>query len=237
MNEEPVPFNSNELKEVKKAPSRPDTLYRAFTVNPEDISLEMFTRPLVPGTQAVDDPSRIGDGNERGVYMSTNPYMVEKVYASGGRVEGNFIETPRYVDRGGQENGIVLPVCGVVLEVDTEGLDIREPKMVPALIGHYNNGFEGYEWIADEIPPEHYKLRSLVFSTHPNDREKITIDVMEATEEEKQEALDRIRTEYGKKREQALEYKAFLEGLEPKDRMNEFVLKRKWEQHKSEKIQ
>lgn len=225
-------FDQNKLLEVKKAPSRPDLLYRAYTVNPKNLSLEMFAKPLVPGSQSVDDPTRIGDGNERGVYMSTNPDMVETVYASGGRVEGNHIITPRYNDRGGQSNLVVLPVCGVVLEIDTKELDIREPKMIPALIGHYNNGFEGYEWIADEITPQHYKLKKLVFSTHPNDKDRKVIDVTEASDEEKQEVIKKIRAEFEKRQEEALKFKGFLEGLDPKDRMNEFVLKRKWEQYK-----
>lgn len=220
---------SNELKETRRAPERPNILYRAFTVNPESLSLEMFTKPLIPGSQAVDNPTRIGDGNERGVYMSTNSYMVEKVYASGGKVEGTFIETPRFIKNAGQENGISLPVCGVVVEIDTKGLAIREPKMIPALMGHYNNGFDGFEWIADMIPPESYKLHKLVLSTHSNDGEKLTIDVNGKNDEEVQKAIDRIRAEFARKKEEALKYKAFLEGISPTERMNEFLLKKRWQ--------
>lgn len=157
--------------------------------------------------------------------MSTNPYMVEKVYASGGTVDGSFIETPQYKDRGGWVNGIRLPVCGVVVEIDTKGVVIREPKMIQKLMGHYNNGFDGYEWIADEVSAEHYKLRKLVCSKHANDPEKITIDITGANDEEKQKALDRIRSEFEERRKTALEFKKFLESLSPNERMNEYVLK------------
>lgn len=229
---EPITSGSSELKEIKKATERPSTLYRAFTVNPENLSLEMFGRPLIPGSQAVDDPNRIGDGNERGVYMSTNAYMVEKVYASGGKVEGTFIETPRYINNGGVDNGIRLPVCGVVLEINTKELDIREPKMIPALIGHYNNGFEGFEWIADEVPPGNYKVSKLILSTHSNDAEKLTIDVANKSDEEDQIVIDRIRTEFTRKKEEALKYKEFLESLAPSERMNEFLLNKRWQARK-----
>lgn len=229
MNEDTFEFDSKKLIEIRKAPSRPDTLYRAFTVNPENLSLDMLQKPLVPGSQAVDDPTRIGDGNEKGVYMSTNQGMVEKVYACGSN--DNFLKTPRFVRRGGQEVGVVLPTCGLVLEIDTVDLDIREPRMIPALIGHYNNGYEGYEWIADEVPPEHYKLLKLVLSTHPNDKDKVTIDVTDATAEELHEAINKVRSEYEIRRNEALEYKKFLESLTGAERMNDFILERKWKEY------
>ncbi|MFZ3301359.1 MAG: hypothetical protein WA152_01445 [Microgenomates group bacterium] len=211
---------------------RPDTLYRAFTVNPEDLSLGMFNKPLIPGSQDVEDSTRIGDGNELGVYMSTNLTMVEKVYASKGRVENAFVKTPRHYKDGGQVTGIDLPVCGLVIEVDTKKLEIREPKILPKWMGHYNNGFEGSEWIADEVPADNYKILKLVLSTHPNDSEKITIDVSDFNDEQKLEAINSIQAEFRRKKEEALEYKAFLENVDSSVRMNELTLKRKWVEHR-----
>jgi len=71
-------FTAREIKE------QPEKLYRSFTVNPENLTVEMLQEILVPGTENEDDPTKIGDGNELGVYMSTNPRMVETSYAKGG---------------------------------------------------------------------------------------------------------------------------------------------------------
>lgn len=223
------PLDPNELQEIKKAPERPQKLYRGFTVNPETLTSEQLKQVLRPGSHAVDDPTRIGDGNELGVYMSTNSYMVEKVYASGGRAEGCFVQTERYVDAGGSQSvGVELPACGIVIEVDTASLPIREPKMIPALQGHYNNGFQGYEWIADEIPTDHYRVTRLLLSTHSNDSKKLTIDVSEMTEEELKNAIVTIQIEFAKAKNEALKFKAFLETLTPQQRMNGYLLKRLW---------
>ena len=76
--EEPA---ANEVSAMSEIEQKPQTLYRAFTVDPKDLSVESLRQPLIPGASAQDDPTRIGDGNERGVYMSTNRTMVEAAYA------------------------------------------------------------------------------------------------------------------------------------------------------------
>lgn len=45
-----------------------------------------------------------------------------------------------------------------IYQIDTDGLDIREPFISDTLQGHYNNGFQGKEWIADTVPADHYDL-------------------------------------------------------------------------------
>lgn len=114
-------FAAREIKE------RPEKLYRSFTVNPEELTMETLRGTLVPGTVSKDDPTKIGDGNELGVYMSTNPHMVEAAYAKGGG--GSIhIEVPKYHDGYTIVNHIKLPSCGIMVEVDTAGLEIRPPN-------------------------------------------------------------------------------------------------------------
>lgn len=228
-------FDPNELQETKRAKERPVKLYRGYTVNPETLTADQLRQTLLPGRHAVDDPTRIGDGNELGVYMSTNSLMVEKVYASGGQVEGCFIQTERYIDSSGSHAmGVNLPTCGVVIEVDTVGLAIREPKMIPALQGHYNNGYEGYEWIADEIQPSNYRVIKLVFAKHPNDSQRVVVDVASMDESELQKVIEAIQERFQKAKSEALAFKQFLETLSPQQRMNGYTLKRLWEKHLAE---
>src|SRR3989344_2762986 len=98
---------------------KPELLYRAFTVNPEELTVEMLSRILVPGTVNKEDATKIRDGNELGVYMSTNRHMVETAYASPSG--GLSVKTPEHRDkRGAVTNFIPLPQCGIVVEVRTE---------------------------------------------------------------------------------------------------------------------
>lgn len=225
-------FDPKELQEIKQAPERPPTLYRGYTVNPETFTLEQLHQVLRPGKHAADDPTRIGDGNELGVYMSTNSLMVEKVYASGGQVDGCFVQTERHIDSAGSHSmGVSLPVCGIVIEVDTTNLAIREPKMIPALQGHYNNGYQGYEWIADEIQPSNYRVIKLVYARHPNDSQRVVVDVASMDEAELQKVIEAMQERFGKAKREALAFKQFLETLMPQQRMNGYTLKKLWEKH------
>lgn len=227
-------FDPRRLYETKRAPETPLKLYRGFTVNPENLSLDLFKQPLVPGSHAQDDPTRIGDGNERGVYMSTNSLVAEKVYSSGGRSEGSFVETLPYNDRGGQTRGIKLPVCGILVEISTEHLPIREPKMLLALQGHYNNGFEGYEWIADLVPPDKYKVIKLILSTHPNDRDRLVVDVRDLDDEKLQDVIEGLKIRYRKAKEKADSFSKYLRTLTLSQRMNDYVVQKKWIEYQSE---
>jgi hypothetical protein len=55
--------------------SKPEVLWRSFTIDPRELSVDMFRQPLVPGKPSGDDPTKLSDGNELGVYMSTNRDM------------------------------------------------------------------------------------------------------------------------------------------------------------------
>ena len=175
---EPNIYNQNPEEEKK-----PELLYRAFTVNPEQLTVEMLSGVLIPGRASEEDPTKIHDGNELGVYMSTNRHMTEQAYASPSG--GLSVKTPEHKDgRGVVTNFIPLPQCGIVVEVRTENLLIRRPEITAALKGVDNNGYEGDEWIADQIPGTEYKIVRLILSRYANDSEKIVVDVGENTKEE-----------------------------------------------------
>jgi len=114
--------------------NKSEKLYRAYTLNPEDLSIEKFQELLVPMNINEKDPTKVNDGNELGVYMSTNEDMVKAAYShSGDNIPSLRIKTPRYNNDYGIVSDIKLPSCGVIIEIDTKNLSIREPEITQAL--------------------------------------------------------------------------------------------------------
>jgi hypothetical protein len=210
---------------------RPEKLYRGFSVDPESLSLEMLKRDLVPGTVNKEDPTKIGDGNELGVYMSTNGSMVDSTGYSSGGYAGPIIITPRFVDRGAITNMIRLPGCGITVEIDTQDLPIRKPEIRKELQGHYNNGFQGEEWIADRVPAGSYRVVKLKLSVGAHDKELI-LDVHDFNDEQLLQAINTIKEQFQKKKQEALHFKVFLETLPEKERYNEYTLEKKYQSYK-----
>lgn len=217
---------NNMVPDRGESEPRPKTLYRAFTVDPRTLTSEFFTRPLVPGRRSKDDPAKIEDGNEYGVYMSTNRTMSETAYAST-RIKGLVVPTDRFNDNGGLTENILLPTCGVVVEIDTDNLDIRKPKLLDVF--QENNGFQGREWIAGEIPPQNYRVLSLKLSTHPTDRDRYVVDIDPNDPDSLEKGIDEIKQVFEQRMQSAQEYAEFIKSLDPKDRLSEFSVKRKWE--------
>lgn len=224
--EEPV---TTEVPITIEAEQKPETLWRAFTVDPRNLSTENLHQPLIPGTSAEDDPSRIGDGNERGVYMSTNRTMIEAAYAHTSK--GLSVPAPRFSDHGSITDKVTLPQCGVIVEVDTKNLPIRKPNIIPVLRGHYNNGFQGNEYIADVVPPENYKVVCLVLSRYPNDSERFVVDVPDTKPENLKGALEKIQAEFEVRKQEATKFANFLESMNPRQRLDDFRVRTKWQQY------
>jgi hypothetical protein len=132
---------------------RPKKLYRGFDIRPNDLSRDIFDQAHTPMESSGIDGERRTDGNEVGVYMSTNPAMVICAYGNG--ISANSkIDAKRHNTSRGFQDRLLLPGIGIILEIDTEGLDIRKPKTP---MGHYNNGFIGDEWITDKLEATHYR--------------------------------------------------------------------------------
>lgn len=211
---------------------KPEVLWRAFTVDPQTLTSESFKKTLVPGHVNEDDPTKIGDGNEIGTYMSTNELMVEAAYAHTSL--GLSVSAPRFNDRGSMSDKIILPQCGVICKVDTRNLETRKPKITPVLQGVYNNGFEGDEYIADEIPPENYRVVKLVLSRWANDGERVIVELEGSSNQQVGEAINKIKAEFQNKKSAAEEFARFLEGLDPNLRRNEFAINSRWRKYQDE---
>lgn len=221
-----IPQEDNQTKEYsRETERRPEKLYRGFAINPEELTIEKLKSVMKPGTISEDDPTKILDGNELGVYMSTNPSVAE-IYASSGRF--NYLKTPEFIGKRGLERGVLLPNCGIVIEINTKDIEIRRPEIAKYLKGVYNNNFEGEEWIADSIEPQNYKIQKLMLSRYANDGNKIIVEINDESEESLQEAINSIKAQYQEIKEAAEEYKRFLEELSPEERLSQFELERKW---------
>ncbi|MCX6763165.1 MAG: hypothetical protein NTZ97_00295 [Candidatus Moranbacteria bacterium] len=181
------------------------------------------------------DPTKVNDGNELGVYMSTNKNMVDYAYSEDGSVKNNHIETPVHLDEYGQRmKYIKLPSCGVIIEVDTANLPIRKPEITSYLQGVYNNGAVGDEWIADKIPPSDYKVMQLILNAGLHPQDKIKVDIDFSDKNSLKNAIDFIKTKFSEIKEEALLYKKFLESLSDQDRLRTYpYLKKKWEEYKA----
>jgi hypothetical protein len=193
------------IKEAGEAGEAPPKLYRAITIKPEELSIQRLRQMLVPGRPNQEDPTKINDGNELGVYMSTNKDMVESGYSAGG--SNTLIQTPAYLDGGMYHHFVELPGVGVVYEIDSKGLEARRPQIASHLEGVYNNGFEGDEWIANEVPGESYKVKILTLSRHANDPQAIKIPIEDDSDESLQQAIDVIQSKYNELRTNALSFR------------------------------
>jgi len=212
--------------------NKPPVLWRGFTVNPNELSIEMFNKPLIPVNFSKEDPTKMLDGNENGVYMSTNKVMSERAYTN--HSLGLFIETPKHYDRGSFVDRIKLPQCGVILEINTKGLNIRTPQITSYL--EKNNGYEGDEYIADEIPPENYRVAKLVLKISANDPEQYNIDVSD--NENLGEAIIKIKAEFELRKQEAINFKEFLESIGEKAKiLSDHELQKKFDVYKSSTVQ
>ncbi len=161
--------------------------------------------------------------------MSTNRTMVEAAYAHTSC--GLFIPSSRFNDNGSIDSRIILPQCGVIVEIDTKGLVIRKPIIIPVLQGHYNNGYAGDEYIADSVPPEKYRVVRLVLSRWANDSERLVVDIENNSPDSLRGGIEKIQKEFGLREQAAIEFAAFIETLDPSQRLNDFIVRRKWNQY------
>lgn len=136
---------------------KPNVLYRGMKINYND--LQNFQFSLVDLTvnysPIIDEHGRktVTDGNEYGVYMSDNLNMVMSAY-------GDLHYDGLPIDNKLVINGkiVKIPSVAVIYQINTDGLEIRKPFISDQLKGHYNNGYEGDEWIADIVPFANYTL-------------------------------------------------------------------------------
>ncbi len=89
------------------------------------------------------------DGNEYGIYMSSNP-EVGTFYATPNFHDASTIGKP--IQLGMDRKTIGLPAVGILMRVNTQNVSIKEPKM-GIMKSLYNNNMPGKEWIATQNIP------------------------------------------------------------------------------------
>jgi len=227
--------NFNEKSKEKE--SRPEKLYRGYAVHPDELSIEKLQETLIPMNVNENDPTKVSDGNELGVYMSTNENMVKMYGQNNAFIKDLQIETPVYNSGYGKINYIGLPSCGVIIEIDTKNLSIKKPEITSCLQGVYNNGMSGDEWIADKISATNYRVKKLILNIRQSDSTRLILDVDGSDEKELQKAIDFIKNESKKNKQEAIEYKKFLETLSDNERIrNKLYLESRWEEYQNKKF-
>ena len=137
--------------------NKPSVLYRGIKVDYNNLQNFEFSGVDLKVNYApiIDQYGRktVTDGNEYGVYMSDNLHMVTSAYG-----DLHHDGLPIYNNLSIYNERIMIPSVAVIYQISTEGLDVRKPFISEQLKGHYNNGFQGDEWITDIVPADNHTL-------------------------------------------------------------------------------
>lgn len=158
-----------------------------------------------------DGMKLVSDGNEYGIYMTDNYLMTRSAYGDSSIYDGQYIDASIWFGMG-RESLKIPPVC-IIYEINTENIEIKEPWIDPKFQGHYNNGFQGKEWIAQKpIPRKNYGYKMIKIGAdylHPE--EKI--------EFEKDEDIKKILIEkYCERNKRLLAFSNALKTMTPLER-------------------
>ena len=95
----------------------------------------------------------------------------------------------------------------------------------------------GDEWIADKISATNYRVKKLILNIRQSDSTRLILDVDGSDEKELQKAIDFIKNEFKKNKQEAIEYKKFLETLSDNERIrNKLYLESRWEEYQNKKF-
>lgn len=171
---------------------KPEFLYRGISISAnkfQELNLCGDMRPIAPQEKNSQGRDIVSDGNEYGIYMTTNLYMAQDTYGNSHHEGELYMQEPLYVDYHRMPQYVHYPKIGIVYEINTSNLPIKKPWIQDALKGHYNNGFRGDEWITSAengehlIPKENLSIKNIVIGYDIlNEREKIEVSGL--TEEE-----------------------------------------------------
>lgn len=170
--------------------NKPATLYRGIKIDYNKLQDFQFSGVdlVVNYAPIIDQYGRktVGDGNEYGVYMSDNLQLAEEVY---GNLHHDGI--PIHSNLAICHERVMIPSVAVIYKINAEGLDIRRPFIMKSLTGHYNNGYQGNEWIADVVPAHNYELyRVRIGADILHDAENIQLARVENLEETIKQKLE-----------------------------------------------
>ena len=170
--------------------NKPSVLYRGIKVNYNSLQNFKFSGVDLKVNYApiIDQYGRktVTDGNEYGVYMSDNLHMVTSAYG-----ELHHDGLPIYNNLSIYNERIMIPSVAIIYQICTEGLDVRKPFISDQLKGHYNNGFQGDEWITDFVPADNYTLyRVRIGSDILHDAENIYLSKTDDISEQVKQKLE-----------------------------------------------
>ena len=170
--------------------NKPSVLYRGIKVNYNSLQNFKFSGVDLKVNYApiIDQYGRktVTDGNEYGVYMSDNLHMVTSAYG-----DLHHDGLPIYNNLSIYNERIMIPSVAVIYQISTEGLDVRKPFISDQLKGHYNNGFQGDEWITDFVPADNYTLyRVRIGSDILHDAENIDLSKTDDISEQVKQKLE-----------------------------------------------
>ena len=170
--------------------NKPSVLYRGIKVNYNSLQNFKFSGVDLKVNYApiIDQYGRktVTDGNEYGVYMSDNLHMVTSAYG-----ELHHDGLPIYNNLSIYNERIMIPSVAIIYQICTEGLDVRKPFISDQLKGHYNNGFQGDEWITDFVPADNYTLyRVRIGSDILHDAENIDLSKTDDISEQVKQKLE-----------------------------------------------
>jgi hypothetical protein len=170
--------------------NKPSVLYRGLKVDYNNLKDFEFSGIDLKVNYApiIDQYGRktVTDGNEYGVYMSDNLSMVTSAY---GNLHHDGI--PIHNNLSIYNQRIMIPSVAIIYRINTNGLNIRKPFISDQLKGHYNNGFQGDEWITDIVPASNYTLyRVRIGADILHDAEDIDLSQVENISEQIKQKLE-----------------------------------------------
>ena len=195
--------------------NKPEILYRGVKITYDMLKDFKFydTTLYPPNPYQIDENGRkvVADGNEYGLYMTTNKNMVLGAYAKVSPFDGTVIDKDITIGINPKED-IRIPAVGIVYSINTKNIDIRKPFIKPSLQGHYNNGFEGEEWITDKINKNDYQIIDIKIGKDIL-HDSLTIDTLDIVKAEQ-----KVKEEMEKRKQHLLHLVSYLKKFEPNKR-------------------
>ena len=174
--------------------NKPAFLYRGISVSAEifkELEIHGDIEPAAPPKKNEEGKDIVSDGNEYGIYMTTNHTMAKDVYGNTHHFGSTYNPECLFVDRYNNQQRLRYPKVGIVYEIDTRNLAIKKPWISKQLEGHYNNGYGGEEWITTTsetvkkhiIPKESYRITDIVVG-YDLLNDQVKLDISNLSDEE-----------------------------------------------------
>lgn len=167
----------------------PKYLYRGIKLNYELLhKIKLYGDDIKPHYEPLIDQfgrKTVSDGNEYGVYMTDNLIMAKQAYSKVNMMDGTNIRKDLILRISDRPTPLNIPAVGIVYKIDTYGIGVHKPWISSQLTGHYNNGFQGDEWVAEVIPSTNYIVEEAIIGPDLlHDAQKINVsNIIEAEQQ------------------------------------------------------